>query len=472
MTQRICIIKVGSAVVTSASGKLDEKFLFQVCRQLAAVKSLGWKPVLVSSGATAAGRGVLDSHPENRSERQPFVYSGRILAAIGQAQLITTYARFFDRLDAPLIPAQILLTRQALADRSRYTIMRDTLFEMLANDIVPIINNNDVTRASQINFQDNDQVATYLAGMLDADIVVFISDVGGVFDKNPRQDLDARRIEILKDNLWPEILVDDRGSSFGGMANKLTALRMLSTLGISARVASKTDKDVIIRSVTRPSSRFGTRLLPAKSMKASGKSRFKRWLATGAFPTGILVLSSPGAEALAKKADGKSISILGVGVTAHHGVFAKGSTIALVDQKYKLLAVGRTRASSEELVGITAQSRSPIIVHADQMLLATEAAFLGIDVKQLISALVEAAKAEGYSVVQNRPGTGDDHKGAIIRIAGKDFSENRGRKDAHLSGGEVTVVDNEARELWSEAKQASGRFGIELSDWILFRTFS
>lgn len=519
-TRRICIVKVGSAVVTTDNGQLDTDFLFQVCQELSQLREVGWLPILVSSGAKVTGRGIVTGHnrflteqsagtdsdalpmqvrtalsKRDRMERKgasrqydhqktplavadvhalSFRDERRVLASIGQAQLISTYAGFLKKMDSLLIPAQLLLTRQALADRSRYIDIRNTINDMVENNILPIINNNDVTHAKKVDFIDNDQVATYVAGMINAETVLFVSDAGGVYNKNPKVHHDAEVIESLSNDsdLWPEILIDDSISSFGGMTNKLVAIKTLSMLGIAARVASKAEPDVIFRGVNDPDAAFGTHL--AGQPRQIGN--LKRWLAAGAFPAGMIFVSEPGASAFLNRQEGKSLSLLDVGVTDVRGTFVRGDPIVLIDQEFEPIALGRTRLSSAELRAPGEHGKSRIVVHANDMFAAPDIAFLGTMLRQMVEGVSERVRLEGYRVVENKAGLGDDNRGGVVRVSNRFRAGEavaRDDREDNDPSSDVVFTGREAREVFHESKKALKRLGISQPDeWVLYRAFN
>jgi glutamate 5-kinase len=495
---KVCLAKLGSKVVSDVDGGLDIDLLASVCRQISELYVKGWRTILVTSGAMVTGRAVLNAHhvykKSSGAEVTPisaprFVDDRRALSAIGQSQLVAHYAHFLQKTEFPLVPGQILLSREALSDRERYVTIRDTLIDMLRHEIVPIINANDPTNSRNFDFIDNDQIAAYVAGMVDADQVVLVSDIEGVFDKNPKSFVDATRIGLLPidQRAWPEIAIDDAGSSFGGMANKLETLRLLNNLGISARVACKSQADVILRSVLDPNENFGTRLA---SRSKPRMSQFKRWLCTGAYARGIVVVSEPGARAFREKASsGESISLLDVGVLRCHGAFERGDPITLHDVNYRLLGIGQSRlgagdieraknrvvlsrehrdvraGASETLLLTKPLPGSRIIVHADELVPVSRTAYLLQNIRELIHSHVSRLKSLGFNIVENKAGGDERNTGGLIRIANKHVSE--GGKYQAASG--ITYRDMEARTLWHEALQASQQIRVSPNDWIVFR---
>jgi glutamate 5-kinase len=469
---KICIIKIGSAIIAGDGEHIDDSVLKDVCRQVAELRRLNWRSVVVTSGATVSGRTVLEGYRSPLAEQPNSTISvseKRVLSAIGQSQLISRYASFLNDCEPSLIAAQVLLTRQALADRENYNLIRQTLVSMLEHEIVPIINENDPVNSDTAKFADNDQIAAYVGGMLDAAHVVFISDAGGVYDKNPKLHEDAKRITMLPFDIstWPSIAVDDRLSSFGGMSGKLEALRLLNILGIPSHVVSKLHADAIVRSITGIEE-FGTRVEPLLKRHMSS---LKRWLSTGANSKGIVIVSDRGAEVFSKKAThGKAVSLLGVGVMACHGSFEKGDAVTLRDREYDVVGVGRTRFSSREIVSLcniiepeyksaklnvdraltsSPGARSAIIVHNDQMIPASGACFVDLNDRQLISSVALRMKLSGYKL---RP------LGNKTMIGGANAQQLP----------EISFEGKNNQDLWWHARKVAKRIGVVAEDWILF----
>ena len=500
--KKICVIKIGSAIIAGDGEHIDDSVLKDVCRQIAELRKHHWRSVVVTSGATISGRTVLENYSAPEVQARPTDSSGssevatlqrvagnsesskssmaplgnRVLSAIGQSQLISRYAAFLSDCTPPLIAAQVLLTRQALADRERYDLIRRTMLDMLEHQIVPIINDNDPVKSDTVKFADNDQIAAYVGGMLDAAHVVFISDAGGVYYKNPKLHKDAERISVLPADIseWPLIAIDDRLASFGGMSSKLEALRLLNILGIRSHVASKFERDVIVRSVDGDDE-FGTRVQPARKRHVGS---LKRWLCTGASSKGILIVSDKGAKVFSEKAtESEAVSLLAVGVMGCHGSFEKGDVVTLRDKNYDVVGVGRSKFSSREITilchitvpqykvnkvtadrkrtsSLGSRGRSPVIVHNDHMVPASRACFVDLNDRQLISSVAVGMKINGYKVRSF---------GGKTLIGG---AKVRSGMPQLLP--EISFEGQSNQDLWWHARKVAKRIGVVAEDWVLF----
>ena len=284
---RICIVKIGSAIIAGDGEHIDDSILRDVCRQIAELRRQGYACIVVSSGATISGRAILEKYPSKQSGspsagggdiseeslRRDGDNSSRnsklagaplgncVLSAIGQSQLISRYAAFLSECQPPLNAAQVLLTRQTLADRERYDIIRRTLLDMLDHRIVLIINENDPVKSETSKFADDDQIAAYVGGMLEAAHVVFISDAGESTTRIEKCTPTRRVFPFFRptSHSGPRSQSTIASRVLGGMSSKLEALRLLNILGISSHVVSKLDHDVILRSING-GDEFGTQV--------------------------------------------------------------------------------------------------------------------------------------------------------------------------------------------------------------------
>lgn len=467
--KRLCVVKLGSAAVTDEFGYLDDAFLSNICKQITTAHADGWNFVLVSSGAMVSGRSVVKrqgDHGHIHDER-------RVFSAVGQSRLISKYDSIFANISNAIVPAQILLTRQSLVDRDRYNVIRDVIDDMVANNILPIINSNDATNSRSLDFYDNDQIAAYVAAMVAADMILFVTDIDGVFDKNPKDNPDARIVSVLPDNPdeWlRSIKINDSKSSFGGMRNKLQALKLMSGLGIASRIGSKRERNILLRTLRDSADdQFGTKL-SARSVRKVDPRR--RWVIAGAYSKGILVVSSPGAEALWNP--DTAISLLAVGIIRFFGSFEKLDVVTIRNADFELVGMGQSRYSARELEKLVAQYESdasvqkqsddtPIVVHVNDLFAAKDIAFVDQNDRQLVMAAAVRLRGIGYIIKENKEGEEPDNKGGLIYIANRN---NKGRQKAYR---EIEYHDAEARLVWLEALKAREKIGTSPADWILFR---
>jgi len=237
------VVKIGSSSLSYPNGKINYSRLEQVAIVLSKLQSEGRQMVLVSSGATAvgAGRMGITGKPSDKVEKQA-------LAAIGQAGLIKIYQRFFDRHHQAV--AQVLLTKDAITIPVRRRNARNTLDTLLGLNVIPIINENDTVSTEQIEFGDNDTLSAYVAELIDADLLMILSDIDGLYSGDPHNNPEAKIISLVTEfSPWLENLASGSASSFGtgGMVTKIMAARICWEAGIDAVIASGEDPSVLFR---------------------------------------------------------------------------------------------------------------------------------------------------------------------------------------------------------------------------------
>ena len=366
------VVKVGSRVLTREDGSLDDARVAGVADQLARLRLDGRKVVLVSSGAVAAGIGRLGwkRRPTDLAELQA-------AAAVGQSRLIESYNKAL----APhgLNAAQILLTAEDLQHRTRYLNTRNTLNALFRCGAIPIINENDTVAVDelQISFGDNDRLAALVTNLLRAPLMILLSDVEGVYDRNPSEPgaklmsvithLDAAE-SFAKDAVGPARIQLSRG----GMGSKLRAARIAAAAGESVVIAAGRRPNVLLDILA--GAEVGTLILAEGRTVASRK----RWIGWSATPRGKLLLDAGAAKAV--QSNGKSL--LAVGVRGVEGNFAKGDVVAICDQAGSEFARGLSNYSSSQMTTIAGQPTDRIaellghcpydeVVHRDNLVVLT-----------------------------------------------------------------------------------------------------
>lgn len=237
------VVKIGSSSLSYPNGKLNYSRLEQVAIVLSTLQKEGRQMILVSSGATAvgAGRVGITGKPVDKVEKQA-------LAAIGQAGLIKIYQRFFDRHNQCV--AQVLLTRDAITVPGRRRNARNTLETLMGMNVIPIINENDTISTEQIEFGDNDTLSAYVAELVEADLLIILSDIDGLYSGDPRKDREATLIPLVTEfSPWLENIATGTDSSFGtgGMVTKIMATRICWQAGIDAIIANGEDPAILFR---------------------------------------------------------------------------------------------------------------------------------------------------------------------------------------------------------------------------------
>jgi glutamate 5-kinase len=363
---RRVVVKVGTSTLTHSNGKLNFSRIEGLVRELADAVNSGKQILLVSSGAVGAGMDRLGwkEKPRNIPEKQA-------AAAVGQGILMHTYEKLFGEYGQ--IVAQVLLTREDSVNRRRYTNSRNTLLTLLKFGVIPIINENDAVSIDELKIGDNDTLSASVAAIVDADALIILSDVDGVYSTNPQTDPAARLLPEIGD-VTPEIEAMCGGAGTmrgtGGMLTKMTAARMAMNSGIVMVIASG-GRDGVVQSVLAGKP-IGTLFPPRQN-----KLRFrKRWLAFGARIKGRLTVDKGCAQALLTNGS----SLLAAGIKAVEGNFDQGSTVSIVNQDGWEIARGLANyntddarkimgAHTHEITGILGHKPYDEVVHRDNMVL-------------------------------------------------------------------------------------------------------
>lgn len=345
---RRIICKLGTNLLTSGSDRLDPAVLESVVRQVAELRLAGDQIAVVTSGAVTAGRARVGV-----TRTRDSVGARQALAAIGQAQLVQRYDSLLQGYG--LTAAQALITRGDVTERRGYLNVRNTLLRLLQYGVVPIINENDVVADEELRggaFGENDALSALIANLIDADLLILLSDVDGVYEQDPRVCPDARLIEVLRN---PISMMDAAGEvgerSRGGMRAKLEAARRASAGGTNVVIASGKEPDVITRVVG--GERLGT-LIPADTTIRDSR---ERWLLAGLHNGEGLDLDPGAVRALTEQGR----SLLPAGVVGVRGEFGRGDVIQLYDPQGRSIAVGISNYSSTEAATIQGKRSTEII---------------------------------------------------------------------------------------------------------------
>ncbi len=338
------VVKIGSALLTRDGQGLDRGILGPWVEQIAARRLAGHDVVLVSSGAVAEGmaRLGLRIRPKSLPELQA-------AAAIGQMGLVRHYEACFQH--HGLHTAQVLLTRDDLADRRRYLNARSTLCTLLGLGVVPVINENDTVATDELRFGDNDTLAALVANLIEAELLILLTDQDGLYDQDPRRNAAARLIgETRVDDPLLDAAAGGSGTAqgTGGMVTKVRAARLAARIGAATVIAPGRGAGVLTR--IGAGEDVGTLLIPAQGPEAARK----QWLAGHLQPRGRLTLDAGAVRALREQ--GKSL--LAVGVKGVHGTFNRGEVVACVDEQWCEVARGLINYDAEETARIMGQPSS------------------------------------------------------------------------------------------------------------------
>ena len=341
------VVKVGTSTITYANGKRNFSQIDRLARELSDLQNQGKEMILVSSGAVAVGvdRLGLSAKPSTIPGKQA-------CAAVGQGVLMHTYEKLFA--DYGQIVAQVLITRTEAIDRHRYTNCRNTFMTLLQQGVIPIVNENDVVALDELKIGDNDNMSALVAGIVDADLVIILSDIDGLYTANPVTHPEATLVHTVQE-ITPEIEASAGGvgssRGTGGMATKIQAAKAATNSGIQLVIASGTEKNAIPRILQ--GEEIGT-LFVSRENRLQFR---KRWLAFGAKIQGSIVVDDGCAKAI-RKAGG--CSILPAGIYQVVGDFQSGSTISVIDKEGHELARGLVHYTAAELEKIKGCKSSDI----------------------------------------------------------------------------------------------------------------
>jgi len=345
------IVKIGSNVITQVNGLPDEHRIKHLVDQLARIKKSGIEVILVSSGAVASGRSLIKI-----SEKQDAVTTRQLLAAIGQVKLINTYSSFFA--EHAIKCAQVLVTKEDFRDRAHYLNMKNCLQILLQHDVIPVVNENDVVSVTELMFTDNDELAGLIASMLDADALIILSNVNGIYNGDPK----AADSEVIQEvngtvaNLASFISTGKSQFGRGGMVTKSTMAQKVAKLGITVHIANGTADHVLTHLLDNKV--VHTRFIAEKS-----KSGKKKWIAHSEnAATGVVQLNDGAKMVLTS---GKATSLLPVGITAIQSDFLKGDIIKIIDEQNNLIGLGIAEYGSDKARERIGQKKQKALVHYD-----------------------------------------------------------------------------------------------------------
>lgn len=362
---KLIVIKLGTSVLTAGTRRLSRRRMLELMRQAAQLHEQGHRVVVVSSGAIAAGREAL-----NYPELGKLLPGKQMLAAVGQGRLIQIYTELFSLFEINV--GQVLLTRGDLAHRMGYLNARDTLLTLLEHRIIPVINENDTVATDEIRVGDNDNLSALIANLIDADLLLLLTDQAGFYTADPRTDPTATLmpvIEVIDDAVWARAGGTSTGLGTGGMFTKLQAAQLAGRSGTTTVMASGALPNIILDIVAGQG--LGTTFLPSTPHRESRK----RWLLSEK-PSAAVRVDAGAASKLRRH----GASLLGVGITTVLGDFDRGDVVRVVSADDHPLAVGIANYASSEtqrLVGVRSSQIESVlgysygdeIIHRDNMVI-------------------------------------------------------------------------------------------------------
>ncbi len=344
---RRVVVKVGTSTLTAGTGRLFPPRMVDLVRQIAVLRSRGAEVVLVTSGAQQAGRERLGSPREDKTI--PFK---QMLAAVGQGRLMHLWEQYFDLYD--VVVAQVLLTREDVDDRKRYLNVRDTFESLIQRGIVPVVNENDAVATDEIKVGDNDNLSALVANLIEADLLVLLSDVDGLYTADPGLDPAARiieRVEHIDRSVYDLAGGSQSGLGTGGMSTKIAAAD-IATRGGTEVVIANGGRDGALLDVW--AGQGPATHLAAQVSRTEGR---KRWLLTQRTTAGSVRVDDGAAHAIL--ASGRSL--LPVGIREVTGGFERGALVSVRSQADQEIARGLCNYSAADLQRILGQHSADIV---------------------------------------------------------------------------------------------------------------
>ncbi len=331
------VVKLGTGLLTGGSDHLDQDIMSGLVNQVARLHKQGRELIVVSSGSIALGKYRL-----GLSRKIKGIPYRQVLAAVGQSLLMHVYDQLFQQHDITV--AQALLAKADLIDRAGYLNARNTLLALLELRVIPVINENDVVAVEEIKeakFGDNDNLSAMVANLVDADLLILLSDIAGLYTADPRSNPDATLIpQVEKIDARIESLATGTLSSLatGGMVTKIEAAKLATASGVTLVIADGMEPDIILKLADGQAT--GTRFLPASSKLESRQ----RWMLSGLSTRGKLIVD-PGAAAALKKRG----SLLAAGIERAEGRFERGDIVNIYDHDRSRIGCGITNYSSQDI---------------------------------------------------------------------------------------------------------------------------
>ncbi|MCG2783604.1 MAG: glutamate 5-kinase [Anaerolineae bacterium] len=333
------VVKLGTSTLTNGTTRLSPPLVIDLARQMVQLQARGHQVLLVSSGAIAAGREKL-----NFPQLPKDIPAKQMLAAIGQPRLMAFYEQIFGLYS--LTVAQILLTRSDLSHRRRYLNARNTLVALLQQNVIPIINENDTVATEEIRVGDNDNLSALAANLIDADVLILLTDQDGLFTADPRSNPNAELVQTISGDTIPEAVWQAAGGAksglgTGGMLTKIQAADLARRSGTACIIANGKEPDVLLRLVNNE--RIGTRFEPV----ADAVEARKRYILSARRAPGLLSVDNGAAQALQRGS-----SLLAVGVAGVAGAFRRGDVVRVANAEGLELARGISNYDSRDLARI------------------------------------------------------------------------------------------------------------------------
>lgn len=348
-------VKIGSNVLTRQDGTLDITRMSALVDQIAELHKAGVEIILVSSGAVASGRSEL--HPTKKLDS---VDQRQLFSAVGQTKLINRYYELFREHGIPV--GQVLTMKENFATRRHYLNQKNCMSVMLENGVIPIVNENDTISVSELMFTDNDELSGLIASMMNAQILIILSNIDGIYNGVPTNPTSSI-IREIKQGTDLSSYIQTTKSDFGrgGMLTKTNIARKVADEGIAVVIANGKKENILVDLIEKPEKTICTYFLPSHTPV----SNIKKWIAhSEEFAKGELHINRQATEVLNSD---KAVSILPVGITAIEGNFEKDDIVRIIDFQGNLVGVGKANCNSTQAREAMGKHGKRPIVHYDYL---------------------------------------------------------------------------------------------------------
>lgn len=348
-------VKVGSNVLTRRDGTLDVTRMSALTDQIATLYKEGVEIILISSGAVASGRSEIHT-----SKKLDSVDQRQLFSAVGQAKLINRYYELFRDHGIPV--GQVLTTKENFGTRRHYLNQKNCMTVMLENGVIPIVNENDTISVTELMFTDNDELSGLIASMMDAQALIILSNIDGIYNGAPT-DPDSSVIREIDQGKDLSNYIQASKSSFGrgGMLTKTNIARKVADEGITVIIANGKRDNILVDLLHRPEETICTRFIPS----ASPVSSIKKWIAhSDGFAKGEIHINEQATEVLNSD---KAVSILPVGITRIEGEFEKDDIVRIFDFKGNPVGVGKVNCDSAQAREAIGKHGKKAVVHYDYL---------------------------------------------------------------------------------------------------------
>ena len=351
------VVKIGSNVLTQADGTLDTARMESLVNQVVQLHQAGVEVILVSSGAVASGR----SEMKLQKKLDP-VSARQLFSAVGQAKLINRYYELFAKHN--MVCGQVLTTKESFGTRIQYLTQKDCIGVMLDNKVVPIVNENDTISVTELMFTDNDELSGLLATMMQAEALIILSNIDGIYDGDPNLPQSKVITEIApKRNLSKYIQTGKSSFGRGGMLTKCNIARKVAEEGITVMIANGKREGILLDLIDKNSQVTHTTFIANENV-ASG---VKKWIAhSESFAKGKVIVNQGAGEALSTE---KAHSLLFIGIVAIEGNFEKGDIVKIMTEDGTELGVGKAQMDSVKATANIGKKGLRPFIHYDYLYL-------------------------------------------------------------------------------------------------------